>query len=294
MELKRAANVIQSEDVVNQATQVVKDLAMKVYGGGGKTKRSIRNALFGTWLGHPLHPLIVVVPAGAWAMTEVLDVLEAVTGDKGYGRAADVTVVTGMAGALLAVTSGLNDWRFTSGKTSRLGLVHGASNLAGVAAMGLSMAMRMTGSRGAARVLSTLGLGVTAVAAYIGGELVYAEHVGVSHVRSEGLPHEFESVMSESELPEGELHGTSVKGKPIVLLRRGDRIFALADMCSHMGGPLHKGSLDGDCVICPWHASTFSMANGRVVDGPATFPQPVFDVRIRDHQIEVRLAPDSE
>ncbi len=294
MELKRAANVIQREDAVNQATQVVKDLAMKIYGGGGETKRSIRNALFGTWLGHPFHPLIVTVPAGSWALTEVLDLLEAVTGDHGYGRAADVTVITGMAGALLAVTSGINDWRFTSGKSSRLGLVHGVSNLAGVAAMGLSMAMRMNGSRGAARLLSTFGLGVTAIAAYIGGELVYGEHVGVSHVSSEGLPHEFEVVMPESELPEGKLHGATVKGKPIVLLRRGDRIFALADACSHMGGPLHEGTLEGDCVICPWHASTFSMATGRVVEGPATFPQPVFDVRIRDHQIEVRLSPDSE
>ena len=137
MELKRAANVIQSEDAVNQATQVVKDLAMRIYGGGGEMKRSIRNALFGTWLGHPFHPLIVTVPAGSWALTEVLDLLEAVTGDHGYGRAADVTVITGMAGALLAVASGLNDWRFTSGKTSRLGLVHGVSNLTGVAAMGL-------------------------------------------------------------------------------------------------------------------------------------------------------------
>ncbi len=294
MELKRATNVIQQEDFVNQAADTMRKLATNVYGGGGETKRTVRNALFGTWLGHPFHPLIVVVPAGAWMMTELLDLLDASSGDSGVGRAADITATVGMIGALASISSGVNDWRFTQGKSSRIGLIHGVANAVGVGAMGLSLLMRKSDARNAARILASLGVTVTVIAAYLGGELVYGEHVGVSHVQSESLPHDWVAVMSESELPEGKLTGATAKGSPIVLLREGTRILALAATCSHMGGPLDQGSLQDHCVSCPWHGSVFSMETGRVVDGPATFPQPLFETRIRDHQIEVRLSPESE
>lgn len=293
MEVKRVINAIQREPLVDQAAESLTDVAKTVFGGDGGAKRVLRNVLFGTWLGHPFHPVIVVLPTGAWFVTEMLDLAGAATNDSGFDRAADITAAVGMAGAVVALASGANDWRFTQGKASRLGLIHGLGNVAGLGAMGLSLLMRAQGARGAARALATVGVAFTAGAAYVGGELVYGERVGVSHVSAEKLPRDFQAVMPESELPEGKLHRATVKGVPIVLLRRGDRIFALANACSHMGGPLHQGSLDGDCVVCPWHESKFSLETGRVIDGPATFSQPVLDVRIREQQIEVRLSAES-
>jgi nitrite reductase/ring-hydroxylating ferredoxin subunit len=78
-------------------------------------------------------------------------------------------------------------------------------------------------------------------------------------------------------------------GKVTVLLyRTGMAILAVDSVCSHAGGPLEKGTVDNGCVVCPWHGSTFRLADGTVVRGPATRPQPAYDTRINEGRIEVR------
>ncbi|HZL66759.1 MAG TPA: Rieske (2Fe-2S) protein, partial [Candidatus Limnocylindrales bacterium] len=72
---------------------------------------------------------------------------------------------------------------------------------------------------------------------------------------------------------------------------RGDRLFAMAETCSHFSGPLSEGKLEGDTVVCPYHFSRFALEDGRVLDGPAVHPQPCLEVRTRNGQIEVRHAP---
>jgi nitrite reductase/ring-hydroxylating ferredoxin subunit len=73
-----------------------------------------------------------------------------------------------------------------------------------------------------------------------------------------------------------------------VLVRRGDRIHALVESCAHLGGPLSEGSVEGGAIRCPWHGSLFALEDGRVLEGPSSFPQPCFEVRVREGQIEVR------
>jgi nitrite reductase/ring-hydroxylating ferredoxin subunit len=73
-----------------------------------------------------------------------------------------------------------------------------------------------------------------------------------------------------------------------LLVRRGDQIFALAETCSHFNGPLSEGKLEGDSIVCPYHASRFSLLDGRVINGPAVHPQPCLEARARDGQVEVR------
>ena len=76
---------------------------------------------------------------------------------------------------------------------------------------------------------------------------------------------------------------------PLVLLKKGRSVLALSAVCTHWGAPLAEGKLvNGDCVECPWHASQFSMTDGSVQQGPATAPQPVFEARIHEGNIEVR------
>ncbi len=77
-------------------------------------------------------------------------------------------------------------------------------------------------------------------------------------------------------------------GVAIVLVKQGDSIFALRETCTHLGGPLSEGKVEGDGIRCPWHGSRFCLKDGRVLDGPAVFPERTFDVRVRDGQIEVR------
>jgi Rieske Fe-S protein len=68
----------------------------------------------------------------------------------------------------------------------------------------------------------------------------------------------------------------------------------LADTCSHLSGPLSDGMISElggrDCIVCPWHGSTFDLESGRVVHGPATAPAKVFDVRVVDGVVSARAA----
>jgi nitrite reductase/ring-hydroxylating ferredoxin subunit len=82
---------------------------------------------------------------------------------------------------------------------------------------------------------------------------------------------------------------------PVLVWRpdAGDEVFALADTCSHLAGPLHEGTVTGpagtECVQCPWHGSTFRLRTGEVVHGPAVADQPRFSTRVEDAVVQVRL-----
>jgi nitrite reductase/ring-hydroxylating ferredoxin subunit len=139
-------------------------------------------------------------------------------------------------------------------------------------------------------ILSTLGASAVTLAGYLGGHLAYRKGIGVDQTAFQPETERWKRVMSESDLEEGSPRRVSVDGVDILLVRTGDGIRALADRCSHRGGPLHEGEIKDGTVVCPWHQSAFALDDGRVVHGPATAPQPVYDVRTSDGQIEVRSA----
>jgi nitrite reductase/ring-hydroxylating ferredoxin subunit len=74
----------------------------------------------------------------------------------------------------------------------------------------------------------------------------------------------------------------------VLLIRDNSKLYALANTCSHAGGPLNEGELVEGCVVCPWHGSSFRLIDGSIVHGPASMPQPIYQTRIRDGKIEVR------
>ena len=79
----------------------------------------------------------------------------------------------------------------------------------------------------------------------------------------------------------------------VLLAKKNNQILAIANTCSHMGGPLSEGELLDDCSVrCPWHNSIISLKNGDVIDGTATQPQPQFEVRISNGQIVEKLNED--
>ena len=88
--------------------------------------------------------------------------------------------------------------------------------------------------------------------------------------------------------PEGEMRAVDAAGLRVLIVRRNGQLCAISDVCSHAGGPLHEGTLEGDTVICPWHASRFRL-DGHVEGGPATFSQPSLMVRVRNGSVEVKL-----
>ncbi|HJT03295.1 MAG TPA: Rieske (2Fe-2S) protein [Pseudonocardiaceae bacterium] len=262
--------------------KVAKPLAGLV--GKAVQPRAVRNLLSGTNLGHPAHPMLTDLPIGAWSMSALLDIF----GGADAERAADLLVGAGILSAVPTAATGLNDWSDTIGGERRIGAVHATANVAALTLYLASLIARRGGARGTGKVLGLTGFGVMVVGAYLGGHLSFAKGVNVNHTFLEHRSQDWTTVLAEAELVEGELRRVSVGEAPVLLVRDDGQIYALANTCSHAGGPLDEGELADGCVICPWHASTFRLTDGHVVRGPATIPQPAYQTRVRDGKIEVR------
>jgi nitrite reductase/ring-hydroxylating ferredoxin subunit/uncharacterized membrane protein len=253
--------------------------------------KPISEALSGTWLGHPVHPMLIALPMGSWISAVLIDWLG---GDDGE-TSADVLVGAGLVTALPTVATGYNDWAAgepASDTVRRVGLVHAALNANAVAMFGLSLAARLKGNRGRGKLLALVGVTLVGAGGYLGGHLTYAEGVGVDMTTFEEYPEDWTRVLADAALGEGELRQVEVDGVAIMIARLNGELHALADTCVHRGGSLADGELDGACVVCPLHSSAFRLEDGSVERGPATYAQPVLEVREREGSIEVR-APSS-
>jgi nitrite reductase/ring-hydroxylating ferredoxin subunit/uncharacterized membrane protein len=281
-------NVIERQDFLEQASEAIQPAVTNAFKSAGPAGQEVKNFLHGTWLGHPLHPVLTDVPVGAWTAALALDAMETISGRKELSAGADAAIAVGLVGALGSAVTGLTDWSDTYGRARKVGLLHGLLNAGATVLYTTSLVMRRRKKRSAGLGLAMLGYAATSAAAYLGGHLVYGEQIGVDHTAAQEMPNEFVAVLGESELGEGEMKKVEAKGVPVLLVRRGGEIHAIAHTCSHLGGPLSEGKLEGDVVQCPWHGSRFNVTDGSVVDGPATFPQPCFETRIREGQIEVR------
>ena len=247
----------------------------------------VKDALYGVWLEHPLHPPVTDIPIGAWSLTALFDLL-------GEEEAADATLKVGVVGAVGSAVTGLAQWYDLQNmeEPRRLGAAHAMLNTAALGLYLASWAARNKGDRGVGIATALAGLGLSGVSAWIGGDLAYRLGIGVSRVAFQSPPTEWTDVAPVNEVPEGELVRVEIrKGVPVVLLREGDTIHAASNTCTHVGGPLHKGERDGTCVTCPWHSSEFDLRDGSVVHGPATAPLDVLEGRIVDGQVQLRAVP---
>src|ERR1043166_569510 len=249
----------------------------------------IAKILHGSWLGHPLHVILTDVPLGCWTAAAVFDLLEPTNGNSGHSQAADAAIALGLVGSAGTAITGLADWsKIGGGEPRRIGLAHGLLNATATACYVASLCLRRNHSRRAGRQFAFLGFVVSTVAAYLGGHLVYKKKLGVDHTADHSPPDDFIPVLAEDALRENELKRVDADGMPVLLGRRGQRSYAIAETCSHLGGPLSEGKLEDTSGRCPWHGACFSLEDGRVIEGPAVHAQPVLEVRIQDGKIEVR------
>jgi nitrite reductase/ring-hydroxylating ferredoxin subunit len=205
------------------------------------------------------------------------------------GHAAELLVALGLLASVPTAAAGLSDWADTQDGERRVGLVHAASNVAALMLYAASLVARRRERRGFGVLLALAGGGVTTVGAYLGGHLSLSQAVGVDHAAFEHAAEDWTEVLESSEVSEGTTKLVTVDGVTVMVTRRRGRAFALSSRCSHLGGPLQDGAIDDATVTCPWHGSRFRLADGAVVSGPARAPQPAYDVRERDHKIEIRL-----
>ncbi|MBA2390621.1 MAG: non-heme iron oxygenase ferredoxin subunit [Geodermatophilaceae bacterium] len=243
----------------------------------------------GRWAGHALHPALSDLPIGMWSGTVVLDLLgkDAGSGEGRMDPAATLSAA-GLLAAAATVATGVADWTVSDGEDRRVGLFHGVLNVAGVALQGASLAARLTGHRGSARVLGASSLTVTAAAGYVGGHLVQGRAAMVNRVAGFSGPNRWVRAVSDTDLPDDTPTGVEVDGRKVLLYRRDGKLYSLDDTCTHAAGLLSRGDVTECIVTCPLHGSRFDLRNGQIVRGPAHHPQPVLTTRVRNGWIEVR------
>jgi nitrite reductase/ring-hydroxylating ferredoxin subunit/uncharacterized membrane protein len=244
----------------------------------------VKDLLSGTQLGHPVHPMLVAVPIGAWVSATVLDLV----GGRSGREAARKLVGLGAVAALPTAAAGASDWSDTLGAERRVGLVHALGNYAALGVYGASYLARRRGRNGLGVALGLVGAGLVAASGYLGGHLSYAYGVGVDTTAFQAGPQEWTEVANEAEIQEGKATLVEASGVPILLTRVSGRVTAIFDRCTHRGGPLHEGSISGDCVECPWHGSRFRLIDGEVERGPASLPQPRLEVRLEGGRVLLR------
>lgn len=260
----------------------------EAFASAGSTGKTVQNVLNGVWLGHPLHPMLTDVPVGAWTCTEVLDVLARRSGDRSLEKASDVTLAIGLIAGLGSAATGATDWADTYGEERRVGLLHGLTMVSGVTTYSLSLLARLAGNRGLGSNLAHLGYLLISAGAYLGAEEVFDIGYGVNHAAFEHGPSDFVPVMPVDDLPENKPMRGTAEEVPVVLVKQGQSIFCLDDVCVHAGCSLAGGSLEGQSIICPCHGSQFRLSDGSVINGPATMPEPTYDVRVQNGVVEVK------
>lgn len=254
---------------------------------GTKETRKLADFLHGTWLKHPLHPMLTDITLGAWGFGSVFDFIALITRSKKAAYAADTLTALGTLSAIPTALSGLADYSTIPEDAVEEGAVHGVLNTLSFSLFLLSGMARLKKKRGKGVLLSTLALGIVTFSAWLGGELVYHRRVGANHANPVSTDKKWIAVLPATELAEHGSKRVDVNGSPIVLYRYGGSVFALGATCSHAGGPLEQGIYSRYKVQCPWHDSVFDVRDGCVIHGPATQDQPTLRVRIENGQIEV-------
>lgn len=99
----------------------------------------------------------------------------------------------------------------------------------------------------------------------------------------------FYAVADVSEVPNGQRIFLSIGEENIVVFNIAGKLFAMGDVCTHDGGPLGEGELDGYQVICPRHGARFDVRSGKALTLPAVIDAPYYPVRINGSEIEVGI-----
>jgi 3-phenylpropionate/trans-cinnamate dioxygenase ferredoxin subunit len=94
-------------------------------------------------------------------------------------------------------------------------------------------------------------------------------------------------VAKKSEIPAGTTHQVTVGGRGVLLCNADGDIYAIEDVCTHDGGPLEQGQLEGCRIMCPRHGAYFDVTSGAALTLPAIIPVETYRVFVDGDDIYV-------
>ncbi len=281
------AERIERAHVLDRPVLALSGTVVRALPAGART-----DALHGVPFGQPAHPALVRLPLGCWTSAVLLDAFG------GSERASRVLMLAGVLGVAPAAATGLADWSALHRDQQRVGLAHlSVQGFAGVLFTG-SLLLRLGGRNRSAKALSAAALLCATGGAYLGGHLALRLGAGTSHADQvshlSGLG--WHDLCPARSLPDRSPVRRQLGYLSLLVYRSGDEVSVLSDRCAHLGGPLHQGRIvterATECVVCPWHGSTFRLADGGVVHGPATARQPSFETRVTEEGlVQIRPRP---
>jgi nitrite reductase/ring-hydroxylating ferredoxin subunit len=98
----------------------------------------------------------------------------------------------------------------------------------------------------------------------------------------------FISCMKESDLKDGQMKATRLKGRPILLVRKGNQVYALSNLCPHMGCSFERGILREYMIMCPCHGWKFDIRNGQYEENHA-ISLSTYPCKIQNGQVYVKI-----
>lgn len=95
-------------------------------------------------------------------------------------------------------------------------------------------------------------------------------------------------VAAVDEIAPGSARTVEVDGKWVAVFNLGGEFYAIEDVCTHDGGDLATGEIEGEAIICPRHGARFSIRTGEVLAAPAYEDVSAFPVRVQDGRVQVK------
>ncbi len=100
---------------------------------------------------------------------------------------------------------------------------------------------------------------------------------------------QFIKVAETNDVPPGTAKAVEAEGRKIALFNTGGAYYAIDDTCTHQGGPLSEGEVEGTVVTCPWHGATYDITTGSVLGPPAPEGVVSYKVQVDGNDIKVEL-----
>ena len=239
----------------------------------------IRDLLNGRWLGHPLHSAVTDIPIGSLLGVVILDVL-------GQPTAADIVLVGTIVFMVLAAVAGLADYSETTGTPLTRATLHATLMTVGLVILIVSALLRAgaPADRTVPIALSIIGFLVITAGAFVGGDVVYLLGNMVSRHAFRGAGTKWirldtGDVTDLGTLPEATPTKMKAGINDLVVVRIGETVHAMHNVCAHAGGPLNEGRLVDGCIECPWHYSRYRLTDGLAKRGPTVYDQPSYEIR---------------